>query len=145
MSILKSTSIYHIVNSIKNFIPLSFVLFYRYRLILGKFTATCHHSLLAINPWRDKGGQPIRNFLTLLPHRVKSIYRSFRSTAYFTTDIPSAKTSVLTTILLPNLINHIFVILYLPAQITRIPITSRIIQSKIELHSMLFCQTQIHI
>lgn len=53
MSILKSTSIYHFMNSIKNFIPFFFVLLYRNRIFSCQFPCS-HNSLFAINPRRDK-------------------------------------------------------------------------------------------
>ena len=144
MTILKSTSIYNVMNTIKNLIPIAFMLFYRNRFLTRQFIST-HHSLFTIYPWRDKSRKPVRHIFTLFTHCMESINCPFCLPAYLTTDIPSAKTFIFLSIHFPYFINHILVIFNLPSQISCIPIFSRIIQSKIKLHSIFFCQTQIHI
>ena len=62
--ILKSTSIYHFMNSIKNFIPFFFVLLYRNGIFSRHFCRS-HDCFFAINPRRYKSRQSIRYILTL--------------------------------------------------------------------------------
>ena len=113
--ILKSTSIYNVMNTRKNFSPLPFMFLHRHGICFCQSISARHHGLFSIYPGRNKCRQSTGNFFTLLTHHMKSPDSPFCLAADLPADIPTSETLMLRTVIFPYLIYYILVILYFPA------------------------------
>ena len=75
---------------------------------------------------------------------MKRVDCPFRLTTDFAADIPAAETFIFS-VVLPDLVNHIFIVFDFPAQVARIPVPPGVIQSEIILHAVLVREAQKHV
>ena len=143
MSVLKGTSIHYIVYTIENLVPFTFMFLYAYSLIVRKFARSLH-SFLTVYPWRNENRKTTRHIFALLTHRMERRNTALCITTYLRTDIPSFETLVMT-IHLPRLVDDISVVIDFLLHVARVPIVTRIIKSKVEIHAIFVGQSQEHI
>ncbi len=120
-------------------VPFAFVLVGRHG-VLG-----VRNGLLAVDPGRDEGGQPARNLLALLAHRVEGPDGTPSRAADLAADIPSAETAVFLAVETPNLVDDVSVVLHLVRHVVRVPVFARVVEPEVELHAVLLGQPQIHV
>ena len=142
MPVLKRTGIHHIVNPVEYLVPLAFVLLDGNSLFLGQFAPAGHHRLLAVDPRRDEGGQPARNFLALFAQGMERPDGTLGGTADLATQVPAAETLVFAAVHVPHLVDYIFIMLHLMRHVARVPIFARVVKPEVKLHAVLAGQAQ---
>ena len=144
MPVLKCTSIDHIVYSIENLVPFPFMRFHRNRFGLCQSPARSLNRLFTVDPRRYERRQPSRNVFALFPHSTESIDCPFGLATDFPAYIPASETFVLP-VILPNLINHIFIMFDLVSHIPGFPKLTGIVQTEPKFHTIFLGQPKKHI
>ena len=142
MPVLEGAGVHHVVDAVENLVPLAFVLLDRNGLLLGQLAAAGHDGLLAVDPRGDESGQPVRNLLALLAHRMEGADGPLRGAADLAADIPAAETLVAPSVHVPHLVDHILVVLDLVRHVVRVPVLARVVEAEIELHAVFLGQPQ---
>jgi len=142
MPVLKRTGIHHIVNPVEYLVPLAFVLLDGNSLLLGQFAPAGHHRLLAVDPRRDEGGQPARNFLALFAQGMERPDGTLGGTADLAAQVPAAETLVFAAVHVPHLVDYIFIMLHLMRHVARVPVFARVVKPEVKLHAVLAGQAQ---
>ena len=142
MPVLKCTGVDHVVYAVEYLVPFALVLLDRHGLLLGQFAAAGHHGLLAVDPRRYERRQSARHLLALLAQGMERPDGSFGGAADFTAQIPAAETLVFAAVHVPDLLDHIFIMLDFARHVARIPVFARIVEAEIKFHPVFFSQPQ---
>ena len=133
------------MDAVEDFIPLLFMLLDRNAVFLGKSGTRGGHGFLAVDPRSDKCRHITRHILTLLGHLTERINGTLGRAANLACDIPSAERRVFGSVVFPDFIYDIFVVLDFPGHIARIPIFTRVIETVVIFHAVFVSQTQEHV